>query len=92
MIVGIAILGLFISTLGESLIESRLLKIKNQNISKSIDNRYINNQNIDNSNNNNGIKEETKLLIKNKIDVLEPLKVDEFNVLIELIKAIYYRN
>ena len=92
MIVGIAILGLFISTLGESLIESRLLKIKNQNISKSNDNRYINNQNIDNSNNNNAIKEKTKLLIKNKIDVLEPLKVDEFNVLIKLIKAIYYRN
>ncbi len=92
MIVGIAILGLFISTLGESLIESRLLKIKNQNISKPNDKRYIDNQNMDNSNNNNPIKEETKLLIKNKIDVLESLKEDEFNVLIKLIKAIYYRD
>ena len=93
MIIGIAILGLFISTLGESLIESRLLKMKNKNISKPNDNRYINNKDIDNSNNNNNaIKEETKLLIKNKIDILESLKEDEFNVLIKLIKAIYYRD
>jgi voltage-gated potassium channel len=92
MIIGIAILGLFISTLGESLIESRLLKMKNRNISKPNDDRYINNQDIDNSNNNNAIKEETKLLIKNKIDILESLKEDEFNVLIKLIKAIYYRD
>jgi voltage-gated potassium channel len=92
MMIGIAILGLFISTLGESLIESRLLKMKNRNISKPNDNRYINNQDIDNSNNNNAIKEETKLLIKNKIDILESLKEDEFNVLIKLIKAIYYRD
>jgi voltage-gated potassium channel len=92
MIIGIAILGLFISTLGESLIESRLLKMKNKNISKPNDNRYVNNQDIDNSNNNNAIKEETKLLIKNKIDILESLKEDEFNVLIKLIKAIYYRD
>ena len=66
--------------------------MKNQNISKPNDNRYINNQDIDNSNNNNAIKEETKLLIKNKIDILESLKEDEFNVLIKLIKAIYYRD
>jgi voltage-gated potassium channel len=92
MIIGIAILGLFISTLGESLIESRLLKMKNRNISKPNDYRYINIQDIDNTNNNNAIKEETKLLIKNKIDILESLKEDEFNVLIKLIKAIYYRD
>lgn len=92
MIIGIAILGLFISTLGESLIESRLLKMKNRNISKPNDYKYINNQDIDNSNNNNAIKEETKLLIKNKIDVLESLKEDEFNILIKLIKAVYYRD
>lgn len=38
MIVGIAILGLFISTLGESLFESRLSKMKNQKFNKQNDN------------------------------------------------------
>ena len=31
------------------------------------------------------IKEETKLLIKNKIDIVESLREDEFKVLIKLI-------
>jgi hypothetical protein len=63
MITGITILRLFISTLSNSLIESGLSKRKNQNISKTKYDNY--------SNNNNTIKEETKLLINNKIDSLE---------------------
>lgn len=87
MIVGIAILGWLISTLGESLIESRISKIKNQKFDKPRDNICIKNQNR----NNNVIEEETKLLIKSKIDSLETLREDERIVLIKLIKAIYYR-
>src|SRR5690349_133388 len=62
MIIGITILGLFISTLGESLIESRLLKVNNHNNLKPNEKGHIKNQNIDNSNNNNTLKEETKQL------------------------------
>ena len=90
MIVGITILGLFISTLGESLIESRLSKMKNQNIVKQNDNINFKNQKKNNRS-NNIIEEETKVLIKNKIDCLESLREDEFKILIKLIKTIYYK-
>ena len=95
MIVGITILGLFISTLGESLIESRLFKMKNQNIVKQNDYFYVKNQKKNNRSKNNSnsnlIEEETKVLIKNKIDCVESLREDEFIVLIKLIKTIYYK-
>jgi voltage-gated potassium channel len=94
MIVGITILGLFISTLGESLIESRLSNINGQKIIKQNDNINIKNQRKNKSNNNNYniIEEETKSLIKNKIDSIESLREDEFIALIKLLKAIYYRD
>jgi len=94
MIVGITILGLFISTLGESLIESRLSKMNGQKIIKQNDNLDIKNQRKNKSNNNNYniVEEETKSLIKNKIDSIESLREDEFIALIKLLKAIYYRD
>jgi len=45
MIIGIMILGLFISTLGNSLIESRLNKFRNQSVSDAIDNNDENKNN-----------------------------------------------
>jgi len=94
MIIGITILGLFISTLGESLIESRLSKMNGQKIIKQNDNLDIKNQRKNKSNNNNYniVEEETKSLIKNKIDSIESLREDEFIALIKLLKAIYYRD
>ena len=93
MIIGIMVLGLFISTLGSSLIESRLAKTtKKQNIFKIKDDRNIKkNQNDNNSNNYTTINEETKILVKNKIDSLESLREEEFDILIKLIKTLYYK-
>jgi voltage-gated potassium channel len=93
MIIGIMVLGLFISTLGSSLIESRLAKTtKKQNTSKIKDDRNIKkNQNDNNSNNYTTINEETKILVKNKIDSLESLGQEEFDILIKLIKTLYYK-
>ncbi len=93
MVVGIMILGLFISTLGNSLIESKLAKIKNQNDTKS---RYTDNTNksIHDGNlgdNNKSIKGETISSIKNKLDSLETLREDEFYRLIRLIITSYYK-
>jgi voltage-gated potassium channel len=88
MIIGITILGLFISTLGNSLIESKLSKINNQNFLKikNKEKTFFEEQN----NIKKTIKDETKSLIKDKIDSLEYLTENELNVLFELIKTIYY--
>ena len=96
MIMGIMVLGLFISTLGTSLIETRMAKTKkNQNMLKlrGDNNADSKQKNGNSSNNNDGktIEEETKLLIKNKIDFLETLREDEVDMLIGLIKTIYYK-
>ena len=87
MIIGITILGLFISTLGNSLIESKLSKINNQSISKirNKEKAFKEQGNIKKT-----IKDETKSLIKDKIDSLEYLTENELDVLLGLIKTIYY--
>ena len=93
MVIGIMILGLFISTLGNSLIESKLAKIKDQNIPKiKVDNKTNNTVCDENlGNNDKSSREETKLIIKNKIDSLETLREDEFYMLIRLIITAYYK-
>ena len=96
MIMGIMVLGLFISTLGTSLIETRLAKTKkNQNmINLRGDDNSDGKQKDGNSSNNTMVKQSrkrTKLLIKNKIDFLETLREDEVDMLIGLIKTIYYK-
>ena len=93
MVVGIMILGLFISTLGNSLIESKLAKIKNQNLSRTKDNNDTN-KNICEENlgdNNKSTKGETISSIKDKLDSLETLREDEFYRLIRLIITSYYK-
>lgn len=91
MLIGIAILGLFISTLGSSVIESKLSKLKNQNIRNTKDD-----VDIDNINNENEHiakrtrKDETKLIVKDKVYSLENLTEDEIDMLVKIIKTIYY--
>ena len=65
MVVGIAILGVFISTLGAALIESRLKKRPQATL-----------------------VDETKLLIKNKIDSLENLNQKDFDTLMDMIRSL----
>ena len=96
MMIGIAVLGLFISTLGTSLIETRMAKTKNnQNVFKlkgsSDADSNKDDENYTNNKNSKTIEEETKLLIKNKIDSLETLKENEFVTLINLMKTMYYK-
>jgi hypothetical protein len=84
---------LFISTLGNSLIESKLAKIKGQNIPKiKVDNKTNNTVCDENlGNNDKSSREETRSIIKNKIDSLETLREDEFYMLIRLIITAYYK-
>jgi voltage-gated potassium channel len=91
MVIGIMILGMFVSTLGNALIESRLSKLKNPGDLKTKgDNVTEKNIYFTNFNDSNkAIKEETKLLIKNKIDYLDSLGDDELDLLINLIKTIH---
>jgi voltage-gated potassium channel len=88
MIIGITILGLFISTLGNSLIESKLSKLNDQRISRIQNNKDINHR--EEKSKEKTFKDETKSLIKSKIDSLEYLKEDELDMLLDLIKTIYY--
>jgi voltage-gated potassium channel len=71
MIIGIAILGIFISTLGASLIESRLAKNRQE---QAIPPK---------------LKDETKVLIKTKIDNLEVLETDDVKVLVSMISSLH---
>jgi voltage-gated potassium channel len=88
MIIGITILGLFISTLGNSLIESKLSKLNDQRISTIQNNKDINHR--EEKSKEKTFKDETKSFIKSKIDSLEYLKEDELDMLLDLIKTIYY--
>ena len=87
------ILGLFISTLGNSLIESKLAKIKNQNVPKTKDTDNTNNNSYDGNpgDNNKSMNGENISSIKNKLDSLETIKEDEFYGLIRLIITAYYK-
>jgi voltage-gated potassium channel len=65
MFVGIAILGILISTLGAALLESRLKKSPP------------------------AFSDQTKLVIKEKIDELESLEEKDFEVLISTMRSIH---
>jgi voltage-gated potassium channel len=67
MFVGIAILGIVISTLGAALVESRLKQSPVR-------------------------ADQTKVAIKNKIDELEALNQQDFEILISLIKSLREAN
>jgi voltage-gated potassium channel len=70
MVVGIAILGILISTLGAGLIESRYARDKTQ----------------DKKTSEPSLAEETRNLIKNKIDKVAELNQEDFDNLISTIK------
>jgi len=78
MLLGMASLGIFISTIGSYLIESRL---KEKGIGE------------DDNNNDNYTKprlaDETKLLIKNKINDLESLSLEDVNTLTAMIMTLH---
>lgn len=91
MIIGIMILGLFISTLGSSFVESWIDKKDKRNKDKAKNSSEHNNSNVEN-NAMPSVKDEAKSLIKNRIDNLETLKEEEFEILISMLKTIYYKN
>ena len=71
MIVGIAILGILISTLGAGLIESRFARQDKSRVKKTIE---------------PSLTDQTKVLIKNKIDRIEDISQDDFENLITVIR------
>ena len=71
MIVGIAILGILISTLGAGLIESRFARQDKSSDKKTIE---------------PSLTDQTKVLIKNKIDRIEDRSQDDFDNLITAIR------
>jgi voltage-gated potassium channel len=90
MIIGIMILGLFISTLGSSFVESWIdkkeRKNKDANRKSTEEQTSLSCEDVTFS-----VTEETKALVKKRIDNLESLKVDEFEVLVSMLEAIYYK-
>jgi voltage-gated potassium channel len=92
MIIGIMILGLFISTLGSSFVETWIdkkeRKKEKQNSSLTIDDEKGNTTKSPSS----SLEDETKFMIKNRIDMLESLNEHEFETLVSLLKTIYYNN
>lgn len=90
MIIGIMILGLFISTLGSSFVETWIDKKERKNKRSqgaTVEKEAPNTTDYPLS----SIKDETKYLVKSQIDKLETLKEDEFEMLISLLKTIYHR-
>jgi voltage-gated potassium channel len=77
MVLGIASLGIFISTVGASLIESRL-KEKGE-VNKDNKQPYT----------KQGLADDTKLLIKNKIDDIENLTLEDVNTLTTMIMTLH---
>ena len=71
MIIGIAILGVLISTLGAGLIESRFARQDKSRVKKTIE---------------PSLTDQTKVLIKNKIDRIEDISQDDFEHLITAIR------
>lgn len=71
MIVGIAILGVLISTLGAGLIESRFNRDDKKKSKETVE---------------PSLTDETKILIKNKIDKVQDLSQDDFDALIIVMK------
>jgi voltage-gated potassium channel len=90
MIIGIMVLGLFISTLGSSFVETWIDKKerKNKRLEGTTDESEAVNSS---SHSSSSIKDETISMVKNRIDKLESLKEDEFEMLLSLLKTVYYR-
>lgn len=89
MIIGIMILGLFISTLGSSFVESWIDKKERKNIKTKISTGK--DKPITEGNSLPSVEEETKLMVKKRIDVLESLKEEEFKILISMLNTLYYK-
>jgi voltage-gated potassium channel len=90
MIIGIMVLGLFISTLGSSFVETWIDKKerKNKRLEGTTDESEAVNSS---SHSSSSIKDETISMVKNRIDKLESLKEDEFEMFLSLLKTVYYR-
>lgn len=89
MILGIMILGLFISTLGSSFVESWIDKKDRKNTKTPSSTEKEKPNTKDNS--LPSVEEETKSLVKNRIDVLQSLKEEEFKILISTLNTLYYK-
>jgi voltage-gated potassium channel len=89
MIIGIMILGLFISTLGSSFVESWIEKKERKNTKARTSTGKE--KSITEGNTLPSVEEDTKSLVKNRIDVLESLKEEEFKILISMLKTLYYK-
>ena len=89
MIIGIMILGLFISTLGNSFVESWIDKkeSKNTKTRSSTEKRETKCERQFFP----PVEEDTKSLVKNRIDIFESLKKEEFEILISMLKTLYYK-
>lgn len=90
MIIGIMILGLFISTLGSSFVETWIDK-KDRKNKKSKKTETENDLATTSYNSLRSVKDETKLIIKNRLDMLETLTEEEFEIMLSLLKALYYK-
>jgi voltage-gated potassium channel len=81
MVAEIAIIGIFISTLGTTLIESSLNKKTSSSTSTSTNNTITTSTPT--------FTDETKLLIKNNIDNLDKLNYQDIDALLSMIKTLY---
>ena len=96
MIVGIGVLGTFISTLGAALIESRLrirhdLSVGHDSAAnkKEEEQELKSDADISNGSHTIGFASEAKAFIKYKIDEIEKMNEQEINMLIDMIRTIH---
>jgi voltage-gated potassium channel len=80
MVTGIAIIGIFISTLGTTLIDSRLNKKISSTSSTNVSTM---------TSTTSTFTDETKFLIKNKIDNLDKLNYQDIDALLSMIKSLH---
>jgi hypothetical protein len=92
MIVGIGVLGIFISTFGAALIESRL-RMKSDS---AVEDRSPNLEDLKSDTSTSAsishtmnFNAEAKNLIKHKVDEIEKMNEQEINMLIDMIRAIH---
>jgi hypothetical protein len=97
MVVGIGVLGTFISTLGAALIESRLrirhdLPVEHDSAAnKEVEEEHELKSDADISNGGHtlGFATEAKAFIKHEIDEIEKMNEQEINILIDMIRTIH---
>jgi voltage-gated potassium channel len=87
MIMGIGVLGIFISTLGAALIESRL-RMKDDAAVKEKSPNLQELQSDTGTGHTMNFNTETKNFIKHRIDEIEKMNEQEINILIEMIRTI----